>query len=147
LNFKGLGSSQFTLRNSEVSDLISKIVNGEIPCYKVAEDDHFLAFLDVNPNAEGHTLCIPKKEIDKLFDLDDELYNGLMQFSKKVAIALEKSVPCKRIGMSVIGLEVPHAHVHLIPLNEMDDIRFQKKINLSKEEFIALALKIQGNLE
>jgi histidine triad (HIT) family protein len=130
-----------------MSSIFSKIVNGEIPCYKVAEDDHFLAFLDVNPNAEGHTLCIPKKEIDKLFDLDDELYNGLMQFSKKVAIALEKSVPCKRIGMSVIGLEVPHAHVHLIPLNEMDDIRFQKKINLSKEEFIALALKIQGNLE
>ncbi len=129
-----------------MSSIFSKIVNGEIPCYKVAEDDHFLAFLDVNPNAEGHTLCIPKKEINKLFDLDDELYNGLMQFSKKVAIALEKSVPCKRIGMSVIGLEVPHAHVHLIPLNEMDDIRFQKKINLSKEEFIALALKIQGNL-
>jgi histidine triad (HIT) family protein len=130
-----------------MSSIFSKIVNGEIPCYKVAEDDHFLAFLDVNPNAEGHTLCIPKQEIDKLFDLDDELYNGLMQFSKKVAIALEKSVPCKRIGMSVIGLEVPHAHVHLIPLNEMDDIRFQKKINLSKEEFIALAFKIQGNLE
>jgi histidine triad (HIT) family protein len=129
-----------------MSSIFTKIVNGEIPCYKVAEDDNFLAFLDVNPNAIGHTLCIPKQEIDKLFDLDDELYIGLMQFSKKVAIALEKTVPCKRIGMSVIGLEVPHAHVHLIPLNEMEDIRFQKKITLSKEEFLALALKIQGNL-
>jgi histidine triad (HIT) family protein len=129
-----------------MSSIFTKIVNGEIPCYKVAEDDNFLAFLDVNPNAEGHTLCIPKQEIDKLFDLDDPLYLGLMQFSKKVAIALEKTVPCKRIGMSVIGLEVPHAHVHLIPINEMEDIRFQKKITLSQEEFAALALKIQGNL-
>jgi histidine triad (HIT) family protein len=129
-----------------MSSIFTKIVNGEIPCYKITEDDNFLAFLDVNPNAIGHTLCIPKQEIDKLFDLDDELYMGLMQFSKKVAIALEKTVPCKRIGMSVIGLEVPHAHVHLIPLNEMEDIRFQKKITLSKEEFLALALKIQGNL-
>lgn len=129
-----------------MSSIFSKIVNGEIPCYKVAEDDNFLAFLDVNPNAEGHTLCIPKKEIDKIFDIEEELYIGLMQFSKKVAIALEKTVPCKRIGMSVIGLEVPHAHVHLIPLNEMEDIRFQKKVTFSKEEFLALALKIQGNL-
>jgi histidine triad (HIT) family protein len=129
-----------------MASIFTKIVNGEIPCYKVAEDDNFLAFLDVNPNAEGHTLCIPKKEIDKIFDLDDELYKGLMQFSKKVAIALEKTVPCKRIGMSVIGLEVPHAHVHLIPLNEMEDIRFQKKVTLSTEEFFALALKIQENL-
>lgn len=129
-----------------MSSIFTKIVNGEIPSYKVAEDDNFLAFLDVNPNAEGHTLCIPKQEIDKLFDLDDPLYLGLMQFSKKVAIALEKTVPCKRIGMSVIGLEVPHAHVHLIPINEMEDIRFQKKITLSQEEFAALALKIQGNL-
>ena len=129
-----------------MSSIFTKIVNGEIPCYKITEDDNFLAFLDVNPNAIGHTLCIPKQEIDKLFDLNDELYMGLMQFSKKVAIALEKTVPCKRIGMSVIGLEVPHAHIHLIPLNEMEDIRFQKKITLSKEEFLTLALKIQGNL-
>ena len=129
-----------------MSSIFTKIVNGEIPCYKITEDDNFLAFLDVNPNAIGHTLCIPKQEIDKLFDLEDELYMGLMQFSKKVAIALEKTVPCKRIGMSVIGLEVPHAHVHLIPLNEMEDIRFQKKVSLSKEEFTSLALKIQGNL-
>jgi histidine triad (HIT) family protein len=129
-----------------MSSIFTKIINGEIPCYKITEDDNFLAFLDVNPNAIGHTLCIPKQEIDKLFDLDDELYMGLMKFSKKVATALEKTVPCKRIGMSVIGLEVPHAHVHLIPLNEMEDIRFQKKVTLSKEEFTALALKIHRNL-
>ena len=129
-----------------MASIFTKIVNGEIPCFKIIEDDKFLAFLDVNPNALGHTLCIPKHEIDKLFDLDDELYLGLMHFSKKVAIALQKTVPCKRIGMSVIGLEVPHAHVHLIPLNEMEDIRFQKKITLSKEEFVALALRIKENL-
>jgi histidine triad (HIT) family protein len=129
-----------------MSSIFTKIVNGEIPCYKIAEDDNFLAFLDVNPNAIGHTLCIPKQEIDKIFDLDDALYLGLMQFSKKIAIALEKAVPCKRIGMSVIGLEVPHAHVHLIPLNEMDEMRFQNKVSLSKEQFEALVKKIQENL-
>jgi histidine triad (HIT) family protein len=129
-----------------MSSIFTKIVNGEIPCYKIAEDDNFLAFLDVNPNAIGHTLCIPKQEIDKIFDLDDALYLGLMQFSKEIAIALEKAVPCKRIGMSVIGLEVPHAHVHLIPLNEMDEMRFQNKVSLSKEEFEALVKKIQENL-
>ena len=129
-----------------MSSIFTKIVNGEIPCYKIAEDENFLAFLDVNPNATGHTLCIPKQEIDKIFDLDDAHYLGLMQFSKKIAIALEKAVPCKRIGMSVIGLEVPHAHVHLIPLNEMDEMRFQNKVRLSKEEFEALVKKIQENL-
>ena len=126
--------------------IFTKIVNGEIPCYKIAEDEKYLAFLDVNPNAIGHTLCIPKQEIDKIFDLDDALYLGLMQFSKKIAIALEKAVPCKRIGMSVIGLEVPHAHVHLIPLNAMDEIRFHNKVSLTKEEFEALAKKNQENL-
>jgi histidine triad (HIT) family protein len=129
-----------------MSSIFTKIVNGEIPCYKIAEDENFLAFLDVNPNAIGHTLCIPKQEINKIFDLDDALYLGLMKFSKKIAIALEKAVPCKRIGMSVIGLEVPHAHVHLIPLNEMDEMRFQNKVRLSKEEFEDLVKKIQGNL-
>lgn len=126
--------------------IFTKIVNGEIPSYKITEDDNFLAFLDVNPNAKGHTLCIPKKEIDKIFDMDDELYLGLMQFSKKVAIALEKTVPCKRVGMAVVGLEVPHAHVHLIPLNEMDEMRFHNKVSLSKEEFETLAKSIQANL-
>jgi len=126
--------------------IFTKIVNGEIPSYKIAEDDNYLAFLDVNPNAKGHTLCIPKQEIDKIFDMDDELYLGLMKFSKKVAIALEKTVPCKRVGMAVVGLEVPHAHVHLIPLNHMDEMRFQNKVSLSKEEFEALAKSIQSNL-
>nr|WP_315143991.1 HIT family protein [uncultured Flavobacterium sp.] len=129
-----------------MSSIFTKIINGEIPCYKITEDENFLAFLDVNPNAKGHTLCIPKQEINKIFDIEDDLYIGLMQFSKKIAIALEKTVPCKRIGMAVIGLEVPHAHVHLIPLNEMDEIRFQNKISMTKEEFEALAKSIQANL-
>ncbi|MFV7234354.1 MULTISPECIES: HIT family protein [Flavobacterium] len=129
-----------------MSSIFKKIINGEIPCYKIAEDDNFLAFLDVNPNAKGHTLCVPKQEIDKIFDIDDDLYIGLMQFSKKIAIALEKTIPCKRIGMAVIGLEVPHAHVHLIPLNEMDEMRFQNKVSMSKEEFEALAIRIKTNL-
>ena len=126
--------------------IFTKIVNGEIPSYKIAEDDNYLAFLDVNPNAKGHTLCIPKQEIDKIFDMDDELYLGLMKFSKKIAIALEKTVPCKRVGMAVVGLEVPHAHVHLIPLNHMDEMRFQNKVSLSKEQFEDLAKSIQSNL-
>ena len=126
--------------------IFSKIINQEIPCYKIAEDDNFLAFLDVNPNAAGHTLCIPKQEINKIFDINDDLYIGLMLFAKKIATALEKSVACKRIGMAVIGLEVPHAHVHLIPLNEMDEMRFQNKVTLTPEEFVALAEKIEANL-
>ncbi|KIQ18063.1 HIT family protein [Flavobacterium pectinovorum] len=126
--------------------IFTKIVNGEIPAYKIAEDENYLAFLDVNPNAKGHTLCIPKQEINKIFDMEDELYLGLMKFSKKIAIALEKTVPCKRVGMAVVGLEVPHAHVHLIPLNEMDEMRFHNKVSLSKEEFEALAKNIQANL-
>lgn len=129
-----------------MSSIFSKIINGDIPCYKIAENDNFLAFLDVNPNAKGHTLCVPKQEINKIFELDDDLYIGLMQFSKKIAIALEKTVPCKRIGMAVIGLEVPHAHVHLIPLNEMVEMTFKHKVSLTKEEFEALAKNIQANL-
>lgn len=129
-----------------MSSIFTKIVNGEIPCYKVAEDENFLAFLDVNPNAKGHTLCIPKQEIDKFFDIEDELYLGLMAFSKKVAIALEKTVPCLRVGVAVIGLEVPHAHVHLIPLNEMGEMTFKHKVSLTKEEFESLAKSIQQNL-
>ena len=129
-----------------MSSIFTKIINEEIPCYKIAEDDNFLAFLDVNPNAKGHTLCVPKQEIDKIFEIEDDLYLELMQFSKKIAIALEKTVRCKRIGMAVIGLEVPHAHVHLIPLNEMDEMRFKNKVSMSKEEFEALAKSIQANL-
>ena len=129
-----------------MSTLFTKIINGEIPCYKIAENDKFLAFLDVNPNAKGHTLCIPKQEINKIFDLDDTLYSELLMFSKKIALALEKTISCKRIGMAVIGLEVPHAHVHLIPLNEMDEMRFQNKITMTKDEFIELAAKITASL-
>jgi histidine triad (HIT) family protein len=129
-----------------MSSIFTKIINGEIPCYKIAEDENFLAFLDVNPNAKGHTLCIPKQEINKIFDIEDDLYLGLMAFSKRIAVALEKTVACKRIGMAVIGLEVPHAHVHLIPLNEMDEMRFQNKVSLTKEEFEDLAKAIQSNL-
>lgn len=129
-----------------MSSIFTKIINGEIPCYKIAEDDNYLAFLDVNPNAKGHTLCIPKFEIDKIFEMDEAHYLGLMHFSRKIAIALEQAVPCKRIGMSVIGLEVPHAHVHLIPLNEMNEIRFQNKVTLTKEEFESLAASIASKL-
>ncbi|WP_272021715.1 HIT family protein [Olleya namhaensis] len=129
-----------------MASIFTKIVNGEIPCYKVAETEDFLAFLDVNPNAKGHTLCIPKKEVNKIFDLDEATYVGLMQFSRKVAIALEKTVPCKRVGVSVIGLEVPHVHVHLIPLNTMEDARFINKVTLEKETFEALAKAISANL-
>lgn len=129
-----------------MASIFTKIVKGEIPCYKVAETDDFLAFLDVNPNAKGHTLCIPKKEVDKIFDLDEATYNGLMSFSRKVAIALEKVIPCKRIGVSVIGLEVPHTHVHLIPLQSMEDARFIKKVSLTPEEFQEIARAIQENL-
>lgn len=125
--------------------IFTRIINGEIPSYKVAEDDRFYAFLDINPNTRGHTLCVPKKEVNKLFDLDRETYSGLMEFSRKVAIALEKSVACKRIGMSVIGLEVPHVHVHLIPINEMRDMSFTNKVEVSPEEMAELAASISAN--
>jgi len=129
-----------------MSTIFTKIINGEIPAYKITEDDNFLAFLDVNPNAKGHTLCIPKQEINKLFDMPEDQYLGLMQFSRKVAVALEKTVPCKRVGVAVVGLEVPHAHVHLIPLNDMDEMRFVNKVKLEKEEFEELAKAIATNL-
>ncbi|MEM9686483.1 MAG: HIT family protein, partial [Bacteroidota bacterium] len=107
-----------------MASIFTKIVNGELPSYKIAEDEHFFAFLDINPNAKGHTLCIPKKEVDKLFDLDEATYQGLMTFSRKIAKAMEKVIPCNRVGMAVAGLEVPHAHVHLIPINSMGDMEF-----------------------
>ena len=130
-----------------MSSIFTKIIAGEIPCYKVAEDANFFAFLDINPNAKGHTLVVPKKEVNKLFDLDGDTYSGLMDFSRKVAIALEKAVPCKRVGVSVIGLEVPHVHVHLIPLNSMDDIDFKHKVTLKPVEFEAIAAAISGHLD
>ncbi|KIX20988.1 HIT family hydrolase [Flavobacterium sp. 316] len=129
-----------------MASIFTKIVNGEIPCYKIAEDENFLAFLDVNPNAKGHTLCIPKQEINKIFDMEEELYLGLMSFSRKIAKALEKTIECKRIGVAVVGLEVPHVHVHLIPLQDMDDMRFQRKVKLEKSEFEDLAKKIQEKI-
>ena len=129
-----------------MSTLFTKIINGDIPSYKVAETDDFYAFLDVNPNAKGHTLVVPKKEANKLFELDEETYNGLMSFSRKIAIALEKTIPCNRIGMAVIGLEVPHVHVHLIPLNAMQDIQFMHKVKLLSAEFEAIAKAISANL-
>jgi len=129
-----------------MASIFTKIVNGEIPCYKIAEDENYLAFLDVNPNAKGHTLCIPKQEVNKIFDMEEAHYLGLMKFSRKVAKAIEKSIDCKRIGMAVVGLEVPHVHVHLIPLNDMDDMRFQRKTSLSSEEFQKLAQQITTNL-
>ncbi len=125
-----------------MSSIFTKIINGEIPAYKVAETEDFLAFFDINPNAKGHTLCVPKKEVDKLFDLDEDTYTNLMSFSRTVALALRQVVDCKRIGMAVVGLEVPHVHVHLIPLNHMDEMRFDKKVKLSNDEFEALAHKV-----
>jgi len=129
-----------------MASIFTKIIKGEIPCYKVAESDDYFAFLDINPNAKGHTLVVPKKEVNRLFDLDEETYSKLMEFSRKIAIALEKVVPCERVGMSVIGLEVPHVHVHLIPLNKMEDIQFKKKVSLSKEEFEEVAKSISEAL-
>lgn len=129
-----------------MSSIFTKIINGEIPAYKVAEDDKFIAFLDINPNAKGHTLCIPKQEINKIFDMEEEHYLDLMRFSRKVAKALEKAVPCKRVGVAVVGLEVPHVHVHLIPLQDMDDMRFTKKEKLTAEEFEAVTEAIKANM-
>ncbi len=129
-----------------MASIFTKIVNGEIPSYKITEDENFYAFLDVNPNAIGHTLCIPKKEVDQLFDLDEATYKGLFEFSRKVAKALKKTVSCKRVGLSVIGLEVPHVHVHLIPLNEMKDATFTHKVSLTTEEMEKLAKEIATNL-
>jgi histidine triad (HIT) family protein len=127
-----------------MASIFSKIVAGEIPSYKIAEDDKYYAFLDINPLAPGHTLVIPKKEIDYLFDLDDELIGGMMVFSKKVAVAIEKALPCKRVGVAVLGLEVPHAHIHLIPIQSEADINFSNpKLKFSKEEFVKIAESVK----
>ena len=130
-----------------MASIFTKIIQGDIPCYKVAETDDFLAFLDINPNAKGHTLCIPKREVDKLFDLDETTYVELLKFSRNVAKAIRKTIDCKRVGMTVIGLEVPHVHVHLIPLTTMEDARFISKVTLSPEEFQTIAQQINANLE
>ena len=129
-----------------MASIFTKIISGEIPCYKIAENEDFFAFLDINPNAKGHTLCIPKKEINKIMDLDEETYLGLMAFSRKIGRALEKAVACKRVGMTVIGLEVPHVHVHLIPLNDMKDATFQQKVSFTEAEFKTIAESIKSEL-
>jgi len=135
-----------TINKKQMSSIFTKIINGEIPSYKIAEDEDFYAFLDINPNAKGHTLVIPKKEVDKLFDLDSEMYISLLQFAYKVAKALEKTIGCNRIGMTVVGLEVPHAHIHLIPINRVSDINFtSKKLKMQHEEFLKLAEEIATN--
>jgi len=130
-----------------MASIFSKIINGEIPCYKVAEDEHFFAFLDINPLAKGHTLVVPKNEIDYYFDLEDDLYTGINLFTKKIAKAIDKSVECSRVGVAVIGLEVAHAHIHLVPLNNIGDLNFANpKLQLSKEEFEEIANTIASNL-
>ncbi len=130
-----------------MSSIFTKIIRGDIPSYKVAENEDYFAFLDINPNSKGHTLVVPKKEDDKLFDLDEESYLKLMHFSYKVAKAIERAVPCERVGMTVIGLEVPHVHVHLIPLHSMADANFSKKEKLSDELFREIAYEISKNFK
>ena len=130
-----------------MASIFSKIINGEIPSYKIAEDENYYAFLDINPLAKGHTLVVPKKEVDYIFDLEDQLLGNMMIFAKKVARAIDKSIECKRVGVAVIGLEVPHAHIHLIPVNHISDIDFSRpKLKFSEEEFKSTALKIQSAL-
>ena len=130
-----------------MASIFSKIINGEIPSYKIAEDENYFAFLDINPLKKGHTLVIPKKEVDYLFDLDDETLAGMTKFSKKIARAIDKSIDCKRVGVVVLGMEVPHAHIHLIPLDKESDASFnQPKLKLSEEEFEETAEKIRNAL-
>jgi histidine triad (HIT) family protein len=130
-----------------MAGIFSKIVNGEIPAYKVAEDENYLAFLDIFPVAKGHTLVIPKKEVDYIFDLEDDTYIGLQAFAKKVAVGLKKAIPCKKVGVLVLGLEVPHAHIHLIPMqNETDLLNFSKKLKFTPEEFQKIKELISANI-
>ncbi|PID92478.1 MAG: HIT family protein [Bacteroidetes bacterium] len=130
-----------------MASIFSKIIAGEIPCYKVAEDDHYFAFLDINPLAKGHTLVVPKVETDYLFDLDDDSIAGLHVFAKKVAKAIDAVIDCKRVGVAVLGLEVPHAHIHLVPINDLYDIEFSKpKLKLSQSEFEEIAASIRAAL-
>lgn len=130
-----------------MASLFTKIINGELPAYKVAETDAFLAFLDIQPNTKGHTLCIPKKEVDRIWDLDENTFSELMSFSRKVAFAIEKAIDCNRVGMAVVGLEVPHVHVHLIPLNTLKDMDFKQVTSLSEEEFQTTAKAIASHFE
>jgi histidine triad (HIT) family protein len=132
---------------SIMASIFTKIINGEIPCYKIAEDERFFSFLDIRPMAKGHTLVVPKQEIDYIYDLDDQTLADMHVFAKKVARALETVVPCTRIGIAVIGLEVPHAHIHLIPMNRLSDMNFAKKaVDVSAEEMAAIAEGVRGVL-
>jgi histidine triad (HIT) family protein len=131
-----------------MATIFSRIAAGEIPCYKIAEDERFLAFLDINPLAKGHTLVIPKTETDYIFDLEDPLYQDLFLFARKIALAIDRAIPCHKVGITVIGLEVPHAHIHLIPINSITDMEFSRpKLALSKDEFLEIADSIRKNLE
>ena len=131
----------------EIMTIFSRIISGEIPCYKIAENEDFFAFLDINPLAKGHTLIVPKMEVDYLLDLDDRTLADMMLFAKKVGVAIEKAIPCKRIGLTVIGLEVPHAHIHLIPINTEADMNFRNpKLKLSAEEMTEIAQLISSRL-
>lgn len=129
-----------------MSSIFTKIIEGKIPCYKIHENEEFFTFLDINPNTKGHTLVIPKKEEDKIFDLDENSYLKLMQYTYRIAKAIEKAIPCERVGLTVIGLEVPHAHVHLIPLHSMSDASFSKKEKLNADEFEKIANDIAKHL-
>ncbi len=125
--------------------IFTRIVNGEIPCYKVAEDDDFIAFLDINPLVKGHTLVIPKKEIDYIFDIEDELLSKMIVFAKKVAKAIDKTITCKRVAVMILGLDVPHSHIHLIPMNNASDTNFSNtKLKLTEEQFRLIASKISA---
>ncbi len=131
-----------------MATIFTKIIEGDIPSYKIAEDENYLAFLDINPLAKGHTLVIPKKEVDYLFELDDDTYKGLWLFAKKVAIALDRTMVCERIGVAVVGLEVPHAHIHLVPIDGVYDIDFSKeKLSLSADEFTMIAQRVSEAVE
>ena len=131
-----------------MASIFTRIIKGEIPCYKIAEEEHFIAFLDINPLAKGHTLVVPKEETDYLFDLSDESMAGISVFAKKVALAIGKTMPCKRVGIAVLGLEVPHAHIHLIPINDLGDINFARpKLKLTPQEFNEIAGKISKALD
>lgn len=131
-----------------MSTIFTRIIRGEIPCYKIAEDDRYFAFLDINPLRAGHTLVIPKVETDYIFDLEDDQLAGLMVFAKKVALAIEKSIPCARIGVAVVGLEVPHVHVHLVPMDTMNDLNFRNpKMKFTAEEFTSIASKISTRVQ
>lgn len=129
-----------------MASIFTRIINGEIPCHKVAETSDYLAFLDIRPQTKGHTLCIPKQEIDYIFDLEDEYLAGLMTFAKKVARAVKQVVPCKRIGVAVVGLEVPHTHIHLIPINAVSDISFKEPLDIPAEELAELAAQIAARI-